>query len=58
MARCLQLLGEARAELQNLKRLVPEITLAWVRDVIPYVREEDRKKYLEGFLLSGLELSR
>ena len=48
-------LSDARAALQELKRLVPEISLTWVRDVIPYMRDDDRRRYFEGFRLAGLE---
>ena len=48
-------IDEARAALQTLKGLVPDISLQWIREVVPYVRAEDRERYLEGFRLAGLE---
>jgi TolB-like protein/Tfp pilus assembly protein PilF len=47
---------EARAALQTLKGLVPDISLAWVKEMTtPYVRTEDQQRYIEGFRLAGLE---
>jgi tetratricopeptide (TPR) repeat protein len=48
-------IDEAKAALQTLKRFVPDISLQWIREVVPYVRAEDRQRYLEGFQLAGLE---
>jgi TolB-like protein len=46
---------EARAQLETLKRLVPEISVEWVKHVIhPYMREDDRQRYADGFRLAGL----
>jgi adenylate cyclase len=48
-------IAEARAGLQSLKRLVPEISMERVEHVIyPYMREGDRQRYAEGFRLAGL----
>ena len=45
----------ARAGLQTLKCLVPEISVEWVKHFLhPYMREDDRKRYAEGFRLAGL----
>jgi adenylate cyclase len=46
---------EARLALQNLKRLAPEISLKRAEEMTPLVRDQDRRNYLEGFRLAGLE---
>jgi TolB-like protein/Tfp pilus assembly protein PilF len=46
---------EARLALQTLKGLVPDISLKSLNGVIPYVRDDDRQRYVEGFRLAGLE---
>ncbi|HEY0567670.1 MAG TPA: adenylate/guanylate cyclase domain-containing protein [Xanthobacteraceae bacterium] len=48
-------LDEAKAALEKLRNLHPEISLRWVEDWLPFVRAEDRQKYLEGFRLAGLD---
>jgi TolB-like protein/tetratricopeptide (TPR) repeat protein len=49
-------LEEARAALQTLKGLAPDISLKSIKEMrIPYVRTEDQERYLEGFRLAGLE---
>jgi adenylate cyclase len=45
---------EARAALQTLKRLVPDLSLKSLESVV-YVRDEDRRRYFEAFRLVGLE---
>jgi TolB-like protein/Tfp pilus assembly protein PilF len=45
----------ARAALQELKRAQPNISLDWVANQIPTMREKDRAQYLEGFRRAGLE---
>jgi hypothetical protein len=48
-------IAEARAGLQTLKRLVPEISMEWIKRVTSmYMREGDRQRYAEGFRLAGL----
>jgi tetratricopeptide (TPR) repeat protein len=48
-------IAEARAGLQTLKRLVPEISMEWIKHVTyMYMREGDRQRYAEGFRLAGL----
>jgi TolB-like protein len=48
--------AQAQAGLQTLKRLVPEVSVEWVRHAIhPYMRENDRMRYTEGFRLAGLK---
>jgi adenylate cyclase len=46
---------EARAALQILKGLQPELSLKWIEKWLPYRRERDRQKFIEGFRLAGLE---
>jgi hypothetical protein len=36
-------------------RLLPEISLKWLEEVLPFVRINDRQRYLEAFRLAGLE---
>ena len=48
-------IDEARAELQTLKGLVPGISLEWVKNAAhPYMRDDDRRRYVDGFRLAGL----
>ena len=47
-------IGEAKAALQTLKDLVPDIALKRINEVMPYVRDDDRQRYVEGFRLAGL----
>jgi tetratricopeptide (TPR) repeat protein len=44
---------EARAALQTLKRLEPDLSLQTL-DMAVYVRDEDRRRYFEAFRLAGL----
>jgi tetratricopeptide (TPR) repeat protein len=46
---------EARAALEILRRLQPEISLAWVEKWVPYRGTKDRQNFIEGFRLAGLE---
>jgi TolB-like protein/DNA-binding response OmpR family regulator len=46
---------QAKAALQILKRLQPDISLTWARESLPFVRDEDRQRYVEGLRLAGLE---
>jgi len=48
-------LDEARAALSILRRLQPEISLAWVSKWLPYRSPNDREKFIEGFRLAGLD---
>jgi TolB-like protein len=44
----------AAAALQQLRRAQPNISLAWIADRMPIMREIDREHYLEGFRRAGL----
>jgi TolB-like protein/Tfp pilus assembly protein PilF len=46
---------EAKLALRTLKRLAPDISLKSLDEVIPYVRDNDRQGYVEGFRLAGLK---
>ena len=46
---------EAKTALHALKSLNPDITLRWVEEWLPFAREEDRRKYVEGLRMAGLE---
>ena len=48
-------IDEARATLRTLKGLVPELSLAWIKEVMPFVRAEDQQRWIEGFRLAGLK---
>jgi adenylate cyclase len=48
-------LEQAKAALRDLKRLQPDISLRWIEEWLPFVRTEERWKYMEGFRLAGLE---
>jgi adenylate cyclase len=48
-------IDEARAALRILKGLQPELSLKWIEEWLPYRREGDRQKVIEGFRLAGLE---
>ena len=45
-------IDDARAALAVLKKLQPDFSLEWVEN---YRREEDRRRWIEGFRLAGLE---
>jgi TolB-like protein len=45
----------AKAALQELRRLQPNISLDWVAKEIPIKRDAEREHYLEGFRRAGLE---
>ncbi len=47
-------IDEARTALRALRALVPDTTLKWMKEEIPYVRDDDRKRYVQGFRLAGL----
>jgi adenylate cyclase len=48
-------IGEARSALQTLKRLQPGVSLQWVEQWLPFVGSDERRKYIEGLRLAGLE---
>jgi tetratricopeptide (TPR) repeat protein len=48
-------LEEAKLALGTVKRLQPDISLKWIEEWVPFVRAEDRRKYVEGFRLAGLD---
>ena len=37
------------------QRFLPDLTLKWIDDELPYVRADDRQRYLQGFRLAGLK---
>jgi len=43
------------AQLQELRRAQPNISLAWVAKYMPIKQEADREHYLEGFRRAGLD---
>jgi tetratricopeptide (TPR) repeat protein len=45
----------ASAALQELRRVQPNISIAWLANDIPFQHDADRKHYLEGFRRAGLE---
>jgi len=47
-------IDEAKLALQALQRIVPDLSLKSIHGVMPYVRDDDRNRYLEGFRLAGL----
>jgi hypothetical protein len=48
-------IDEARAALKIVKRLQSDISLRWISESVLFTRERDRKNYIEGFRLAGLE---
>jgi adenylate cyclase len=46
---------EAKLALRTLKRLAPEISLKRAEEMTPMVRDQDRRRYLEGLRLAGLK---
>jgi tetratricopeptide (TPR) repeat protein len=44
----------ATAALQELRRVQPNISLAWIAHQMPIKRDTDRERYLEGFRRAGL----
>jgi TolB-like protein/cytochrome c-type biogenesis protein CcmH/NrfG len=44
----------ARAALAELRRAQPNISLAWVNEHMPILRDDERAHYLEGFRRAGL----
>jgi tetratricopeptide (TPR) repeat protein len=47
-------LDEAKRALEDLKRLHPSLTLAWINEWNPWVDPEARQKLVRGFELAGL----
>jgi TolB-like protein len=47
--------GIATAALQELRRVQPNISLAWIKHQLPWKFASDREHYLEGFRRAGLE---
>jgi TolB-like protein/Tfp pilus assembly protein PilF len=45
----------ARAALQELRRVQPNISLAWIASDLPMKEPADREHYLEGFRRAGLQ---
>jgi tetratricopeptide (TPR) repeat protein len=45
----------ARASLQELRRVQPNISLAWVAGQMPIKLQADREHYLEGFRRAGMD---
>ncbi len=45
----------AEAALLELRRAQPNISLAWIAHQIPFKRDVDRDRYLEGFRRAGLK---
>jgi TolB-like protein/cytochrome c-type biogenesis protein CcmH/NrfG len=44
----------AEAALQELRRVQPHVSLTWIADQMPFNRDIDRKRYLDGFRRAGL----
>ena len=42
------------AALQELRRVQPNISLAWIANQVPIKQDTDREHYLEGFRRAGL----
>jgi TolB-like protein len=45
----------AAAALEELRRVQPSISLAWIANQLPWKLDSDREHYLEGFRRAGLE---
>ncbi len=45
----------AKAALQDLRRVQPNISLAWIEDQMPIKQDAEREHYLEGFRRAGLD---
>jgi tetratricopeptide (TPR) repeat protein len=45
----------AGVALQELRRAQPNISLAWIANQMPIMREADREHYLQGFRIAGLD---
>ena len=47
-------LDTARGALEELRRIQPGISLAWISSQLPWTSDADRDHYLEGFRRAGL----
>jgi TolB-like protein/Tfp pilus assembly protein PilF len=51
--------GELQEAVQVLselkKRFLPHLTLKWIEEELPYVRADERQRYIRGFRLAGLK---
>ena len=47
--------GDAKAALQELRRVQPNISLAWIAEHMPIQHDAEREHYLDGFRRAGLE---
>jgi tetratricopeptide (TPR) repeat protein len=45
----------AKSALKELRRIQPNISLAWIATQLPWKFDADRERYLEGFRRAGLE---
>ena len=45
----------AKAALAELRRIQPNISVAWIATQLPWTQDADREHYLEGFRRAGLE---
>jgi ribose 1,5-bisphosphokinase PhnN len=45
----------ARAALQELRRVQPNISLDWIAEKMPIKQDGEREHYLEGFRRAGLK---
>jgi hypothetical protein len=45
----------AKAALQELRRVQPNISLAWIESQMPIKQDAEREHYLEGFRRAGLD---
>jgi hypothetical protein len=45
----------AKSALKELRRIQPNISLAWIANQLPWKLDSDREHYLEGFRRAGLE---
>jgi tetratricopeptide (TPR) repeat protein len=45
----------AKSALQDLRRVQPNISLAWIKNQMPIKQDAEREHYLEGFRRAGLE---
>jgi adenylate cyclase len=48
-------IDEARAALEIVTRLQPDVSLRWIAEFVPFTRERERRNFIEGFRLAGLE---
>ena len=47
-------IDEARRGLAEVRRLQPTVSIDWAQKHSPWVREQDRDRYVEAFRLAGL----